>query len=716
MIVLSDAIDSLQISLSGSITTTQLEFFASYHYISLKESRLESASGATNDTTSVIIVQGTDLVKKDIGYISVYNKDSASAEVTIKHHRNKTSRTLTKVTVASGYTLEYSTLGGWKLIDASGKLQTSATGGGGGGSDGGNFIAAGTRTADSTGTVIFSNANGLTFGLDAVGGSVITVNHALQFTSNTSAITAAAFNTSGSSNFVLTVNSSLLQHTSATSAITSNALHSSASRVFNVLAATNSTGGGTASLSSNVSFSNANGATFYTSAGGALALSYSVPTVTNSSFSVQDSATTINPVARIAFSTGNNITLSLSTGASSATVGVIHNLAGTSTGFGGNLISASMTHNSSGLNLSLNHPAWLTTARASTDGIGLNTAQTNVTWTVNSSGLSLNAAGYAGTGTTFNGANMSGSITQNSNGINLSLSVAAPGAAAEANAINLIGNNTTGNTTASGSTIGWAGVNGITLSGSNNSQISIIGDARTISGIALNPIGGLGGPIPFGQSSISLGQNSLYIYPFELEDYLTCDQIRMPVLVTCSSSAAASVQKGYTYQFGIYTRNATNATVLSRHYSTSYTLAASHNSNVSWAISIISAFANSTSYNTESASSAGINLSSSVHGPREFIMPLSSLLTPGEYWFALAASTSSAGAGGAILNLSNLAIALQTFNRMGVVTNATNSGWLKFMGHGTYSATTASMPAGISMTQINQLGTMPILFAATGTV
>jgi hypothetical protein len=38
-----------------------------------------------------------------------------------------------------------------------------------------------------------------------------------------------------------------------------------------------------------------------------------------------------------------------------------------------------------------------TSYRASNDAIGLNTAQTNVTWTANSSGLSLNAGGYAGT-------------------------------------------------------------------------------------------------------------------------------------------------------------------------------------------------------------------------------------------------------------------------------------------------------------------------------
>lgn len=43
---------------------------------------------------------------------------------------------------------------------------------------------------------------------------------------------------------------------------------------------------------------------------------------------------------------------------------------------------------------------YITTARGSTDAVGLNTAQTNVTWTVNSSGLSINAGGYAGTGKT----------------------------------------------------------------------------------------------------------------------------------------------------------------------------------------------------------------------------------------------------------------------------------------------------------------------------
>lgn len=128
----------------------------------------------------------------------------------------------------------------------------------------------------------------------------------------------------------------------------------------------------------------------------------------------------------------------------------------------------SVTSNSSAWSISVSN--YITTARASTDAVGLNTAATNVTWTVNSGGLSLNAAGYAGTGTS--GTN----VTMTLDSAGLALSVAAPGAALENNWINLSGN-TAGNTTASGSTIKWYGGANITLHGTNGSEVSIIGGA-----------------------------------------------------------------------------------------------------------------------------------------------------------------------------------------------------------------------------------------------
>mgnify|MGYP007089694969 CR=1 FL=1 len=418
---------------------------------------------------------------------------------------------------------------------------------------------------------------------------------------------------------------------------------------------------------------------------------------------------------------------------------------------------------SAGSAITASHNA-LTTARASTDAIGLNTAQSNVTWTVNSSGLSLDARGYAGTGSTFAGTNVSGSMTVNSVGVNLALSgvgggvinqtgpniaagtqTATSGTVVFSNSNGItfgmtnqsivtasfdpinIGVSTLGNTSGATGTIDGAGAqfvfvgsNNITLSQSINGQsvtMTISGrPSATYSGLILAPFGGYAGPLHFAQSSASLGQNSLYIYPVQVEDYLTCDHIRMPVFVSNSSSASASVQKGQTFLVGIYTRNATNATVLTRHYSTSYTIAASHNSNASWALSMITAIGNSTSYNSVTASSAGVNLSASLHGPREFILPVSSLFPPGEYWFAVANSSSSAGAAGSVLQMSNLAVAHQTFNRPGVSTASSLSGWQQFMGAGVYSATTGALPNGISLTQINQAGTFPVMFAATGTV
>lgn len=72
--------------------------------------------------------------------------------------------------------LDITLVGGANIIlsadTAGSKLVFSA---GGGAGDGGNFIAAGTRTAGSNSTVLFSNANGVTFGLDSPNGSVFTL-------------------------------------------------------------------------------------------------------------------------------------------------------------------------------------------------------------------------------------------------------------------------------------------------------------------------------------------------------------------------------------------------------------------------------------------------------------------------------------------------------------------------------------------------------------
>jgi hypothetical protein len=190
-----------------------------------------------------------------------------------------------------------------------------------------------------------------------------------------------------------------------------------------------------------LAFSNLNGITLSlsTGAGGSHTIvgSYTVPTVTNSSWTVSDSATS-GSVARLAFTNLNGVTLSLSSGAGgSHTIVGSHNALTSQSnqalsGSNGSFTFQTATFgNSNGFtfyttNGSIVGQNAISTARASTDAIGLATAQTNVTWTANSAGLSFNAAGYAGTGTSATNA----SITLNSNG--LAISVAAPGGGAAA--------------------------------------------------------------------------------------------------------------------------------------------------------------------------------------------------------------------------------------------------------------------------------------------
>jgi hypothetical protein len=355
--------------------------------------------------------------------------------------------------------------------------------------------AAGTQTATS-GTVIFSNSNGISFGL----------NNGTLTASVAAAPTSYVSNVNGSSGQIsLNVGSSLSSSTAGSSitfglasnittalqsagAYLTTAAQSSASNLSIAIAATNNTGGGTATLASSISFKNANGLTFYTSAGNAIVASYSVPTVPTSYVSNVNGSS-----GQISLNVGSS--LSSSTAGSSITFGLASNI--------------TTALQSAG--------AYLTTARASNDAVGLNTAGTNVTWTVNSSGISLNAGGYAGTNTSANNA----SLTLNSNG--LTISVAAPGAANYSIGVSNLGNtagatgitgtrivfvgtnnislsqatdangatisinqtgggggamyanlsgNTSGNTTASGSTLNFSGIN-ITLSGTNNSQIVI---------------------------------------------------------------------------------------------------------------------------------------------------------------------------------------------------------------------------------------------------
>lgn len=735
---------------------------------------------------------------------------------------------------------------------------------GGGGADGYNILAAGTQTANTTGTVLFSNSNGITFGMSnssiitashngitsqtvqpvAVSGSngsfqfstltlgnlnglsfyssngsivgsytvpsvtnssatisagttsgtlgnlVFSNSNGVSFGLNNGTITATvktdyltsqsnqAFSADASSTFQTLVfqdsngvsfsnnAGSLrvthgLQYTSNTSNITSNALHTTSPRI-------NVSAGTTSNNMSAITFSNANNFSFGLN-GSVITASYTVPTVTNSSLTMQAGASTLSSVSRVAFGDANGISFGASTSNNgSITITASHNaltsqsnqaVSANNGSYAFQTLSFSNANGisfgtSAGSAITASHNA-LTTARASNDGIGLNTAQSNVTWTVNSSGLSLDARGYAGTGSTFNGTNVSGSITLNSNGLRLDLSagagggvtpvasasngsfsfttlafsnannvtfgtsagsiitasVAPPGAAAENNWFNLLGANTAGNTTASGSTIGLSGIN-LTLSGTNGSAINISAPATSsLVGAGNISISTNGSTIsisgsqqtlsnwevfPQGNNSTfsSMGQNSLYIQKLNPENNYAFNNFELRASGSFVSSSNSQVV-AHSISYGLYSLNAGTWSSIATSL---MAMSASFNSSTAYGITM------SQGAGSYTVTSNNSNLASYLSGFKHFYLPFTSTITAGgQYAFAFAVSSASTVGTSphrlAFLNqtiINNLTIGKISPTSI----SASNASFVGDFAMGVGSVTTGAMPSSIAETAL----------------
>jgi len=624
---------------------------------------------------------------------------------------------------------------------------TAAVGGGG------VAISAGTQTATS-GTVIFSNANGITFGL----------NNGTLTASAAAAPTAYVSSVNGSSGAIsLNVGSSLSASTNGSSitfGLASNITTALQSANANYLTSQSnqafSASGGSSTFQT-LNFANSNGVTFSNS-GGSVVASYTVPIVPTAYVSSVNGSS-----GAISLNVGSS--LSASTNGSSITFGLANNIT-TALQSAGN---------------------YLTTARASNDAIGLNTAATNVTWTVNSSGLSLNAGGYAGTNTSGNNA----SLTLNSNG--LTISVAAPGAANYSIGVSNLGNtagntgitgtrivfvgtnnislsqatdangatisinqtggggggamyanlsgNTAGNTTASGSTLNFSGIN-VTLSGTNNSQIAISAPA-TSSLVGANgvSISSAGSTISVFNQFISSYENLPFINiqtmtlnmasvshaaVFNVPEPLSISYLRIPVLMTTNSTTIATTGASATGGAAIYsTFNAVVYSVGTGGNSLSLQSVASGSAGFTFSNSI-SIATNGTQYSMSQGYSAQVkgggttfttqtssSLSNYAFSTNSFTafssvrfldIPFARSLVGGPYWIVFGGSTSSAATTGTAplsvmtncnvrysnhygISHSNLA-----FNDMGVNNNSTGG----YFGAGSFSTagggTTNSIP------------------------
>ena len=586
-------------------------------------------------------------------------------------------------------------------------LSAAAPGGGGG-----PAISAAGASA-SNGTIVFSNSNGVSFGMN---GSTITATinpgaaagiAAVQAGTQTATSGTVTFGDSNGISFGMSGSSQI----TASYTVPSTA---------GLLSAVNVSAGTTSNNLSALTFGNANGVTFGLNASTVTASHNGLTTARASNDAIGlNTALTAGPLAWTVNSSG----LSLNAGS----------VAGTSTGFtGGASISGSMTHNTAGLAISLSHPAWITTARASTDAIGLNSAFTAgpLAMTINSSGLSLNAGSAAGTTSGFTGANISASITHNTAGLAMSMSVGAGGggaaisaAGSSQNAGTIVFSNSNGvsfgmngstitatvvpgaaagiaainnsNTTYTSGTIQLTEGGGAITIASNTGQrfafsvpatsslvgasgISISTNGSTISILQTNTPASFFRAWPDNGSTAAaqIGNGSVYVYPFIREGEFSASRADLFASLSLSTSSNSSHGGTISVFAGIYTRNGSTLS-----------LASSGSQSYAW---------------TNSSN----NSTASVQGLRRLSMPFNVNYTGGgDLWMGVMTRTSTVNANWFTASNIVQAAGFHTAQITGLIGETANNSMQFMPGQGVFSASSAALPASIGFSQITGAGT-----------
>jgi hypothetical protein len=117
--------DKIEVILSSSITTNQLDIISSYNeYTSTGVTPTKTVT-TTNNTTAVSLVPAPTSggTQRSLRYAHIFNTDSVSAVVTIRTNYNGTIRNVISVTLQVNEYLQYTHRTGWKVFDSNGGLK-----------------------------------------------------------------------------------------------------------------------------------------------------------------------------------------------------------------------------------------------------------------------------------------------------------------------------------------------------------------------------------------------------------------------------------------------------------------------------------------------------------------------------------------------------------------------------------------------------------------
>ena len=436
-----------------------------------------------------------------------------------------------------------------------------------------------------------------------------------------------------------------------------------------------------------LNFSNANNVTFGTSAGGIITASVAA-TIASNTPAVSNSAGSFT-FSTLNFSNANNVTFGTSAG------GIVTASVAAPGGGGVGIVAGTRTATTAGSLLFDNANG--ITFGLNGNGSSIMTASHNA---ITTGALSDHSHGNPTLALT----NLTGTTASASNGFTLSLSANAPGAAAENNWVHALGANTAGNTTASGSTIGYSGIN-LTISGTNGSVMNLSAPATSsLSATGQVSISTNGSTISIGVPSEvtvsryneykeaplvagQIGNGSLHIQPWIIPN-LQFD--RVVIHKAFSNATNSSFSFTVSDWVGIYTQNVSTLSLLY-----------------------------STSGNTNFSGSGTVGSYLSYGGGiKARTLGLTQTLTAGMYWIGVIQSTTTGGGAGHTLDQalnSNMNSSYRGI--MGAATNATNA---MSLGFGVYTAATNSMPNSIAFTQINGNSSVflrpPSIYFVSGTI
>lgn len=173
---LSGTLNSAGLSLSATVPAQSAQTIGGYF---VGNTTGQSSSSTVDARSLSIDAAGIISAGWSAGSIRISATVPAQTNQTLGLYASSNTTAQSSSTTVDARSLSVRGMGVASVGYSAGELVISVPAGGGAG-DGGNTLAADTRTAQTNGLVLFSNANGVSFGLNAVGGSVMTASVAAQ--------------------------------------------------------------------------------------------------------------------------------------------------------------------------------------------------------------------------------------------------------------------------------------------------------------------------------------------------------------------------------------------------------------------------------------------------------------------------------------------------------------------------------------------------------